>query len=171
MVRSGAVTGVSLPEPSAPFNSPFGSTLAPASFGAPPPTFGVANIASEPPLFQLPSHTTGVSFSGLNILQAAPACSVTGMVQSSIPAGGSPRVGFNMNPQYGGGVVQPGSLEGNPLADPFLLGMGQSGFFGGNHQALGGSTPQAGGVPFQPQLLSGSGMGDTVNQNNNPFLF
>lgn len=171
MVRSGAVTGVSLPETSAPFCAPFGSTLAP-SFGAPPPTFGAANLASEPPLFQLPSHTAGVSYSGLNILQAAPLCSATGMVQSSVSVGGGPQVGFNMNPQYGGGVVQSGSLEGNPLADPFLLGMGQSGFFGGNHQALGGSTPQAGGgVPLQPQLLSGSGKGDTANQNNNPFLF
>ncbi|TKS88821.1 Epsin-1 EPS-15-interacting protein 1 [Collichthys lucidus] len=171
VVRSGAVTGVSLSETSAPFCAPFGSTLAP-SFGAPPPTFGAANLASEPPLFQLPSHTTGVSFSGLNILQAAPLCPATGMVQSSVSVGGGPQVGFNMNSRYGGGVVQSGSLEGNPLADPFLLGMGQSGFFGGSHQALGGSTPQAaGGVPLQPKLLSGSGKGDAVNQNNNPFLF
>lgn len=74
-------------------------------------------------------------------------------------------------------MVQSGSLMGNPLADPFLLGtgMGQSSFFGGNHQGvahMGGSTQQAGGgVPFQPQLLSGEGSGETVNQNNNPFLF
>ncbi|XP_070778292.1 epsin-1-like [Enoplosus armatus] len=124
VVRSGAVAGVSLPETSAPYCSSFGSTLAPP-FGAPSPAFGAAYPLGETPLFQLPSHTMGVSYSGLNMRQAAqvaPPCS------------------------------------------------------GGNHQAgvayLGGSAPQAGdGVPFQPQWLTGSGLGETVNKNNNPFLF
>lgn len=180
VVRSGAVAGVSLPETSAPYCSPFGSALAP-SFGAPSPTFGAANPPGETPLFQLPSHTMGVSHSGLNMLQAAqvaPPCSGTGMVQSGY-VGGSPHMGFNMNPPCGGvGMVQSGSLVGNHLADPLSLGtgMGQSAFFGGNLQAgvahLGGSTPQAGGgAPFQPQLLSGSGLGESVNKTNNPFLF
>ncbi|XP_044027281.1 epsin-1-like [Siniperca chuatsi] len=180
VVRPGAVAGVSFPETSAPYCSPFGSTLAP-SFSAPSPIFGAANAVSETPLFQLPSHTMGVSHSGLNMLQAAqvaPPCSGTRMVQS-VSVGGSPQMGLNMNPPCGGvGMVQSGSLVGNPLADPLLFGtgMGQSSFFGGNRQAgvahLGGSTPQAGGgVPFQPQWLSGSGLGETVNKNNNPFLF
>lgn len=177
LVRSGAVAGVSLPETSAPHYSPFGPTLAP-SFGGPSPTFGAANPSSETPVFQLPSHNMGVSHSGLNMLQAAQVvypCSGTGMVQS-VSLGGCAQMGLNMNPSCEGvGMVQSGSFVGNPLADP-LLGMGQSSFFGGNHQAgvahLGGSTPQAGaGVPFQPQWLSGSGVGETVNKNNNPFLF
>lgn len=180
VVRSGAVAGVSLPETSAPYCSPFGSILAP-SFGGPSPTFGAANPSSETPVFQLPSHNMGVSHSGLNMLQAAqvvPQCSGAGMVQS-VSVGGFAQMGLNMNPSCGGvGTVQSGSFMGNPLADPVLLGtgMGQSSFFGGNHQAgvaqLGGSTPQAGGgVPFQPQWLSGNGLGETVNKTNNPFLF
>ncbi|XP_031732359.1 epsin-1 isoform X1 [Anarrhichthys ocellatus] len=177
VVRSGAVTGLSLPETSTPYCSPFGSTLAP-SFGAPSYTFGAAKPSSESPL---PSYSTRVSHSGLNMLQAAqvaPPCSGTGMVQS-VSMGGSPQMGLSMNPSFGGlGMVQSGSLVGIPLTDPLLMGtgMGQSSFFGGNCQTggahLGGSTPQAGGrVPFQPQLLSGNGSGDTVNKNNNPFLF
>ncbi|XP_051245650.1 epsin-1 isoform X4 [Dicentrarchus labrax] len=177
--RSGAVAGVSLPERSAPYCSPFGSTH-PPSFGAPPPTFGAANLSSEAPLFQLPPRTTGASHFGLNTLQAAqvaPPCSGTGMVQS-VSMGGSPQVGFNMNPPCGGvGMAQSGSLVGNPLADALLwgTGMGQPGVFGGIHQAgaahLGGSTPHAGaGVPFQPQSLSGSGLAETASKNN-PFLF
>lgn len=111
------------------------------------------------------------------VAQVAPPYSGTGMVQS-VSVGGSPQVGFNMNPPCGVGMVQSGSLMGNPLADPRALGagIGQSSLFGGNHQAggthLGGSTPQAGGgVPFQPQSLSGSVFEETVNKKNNPFLF
>ncbi|XP_073338934.1 uncharacterized protein [Pagrus major] len=178
VVRSGAVTGVSLPETPAPHCSPIGSTPAPF-FGATSPTFGAANLSSETPLFQLPSYTMGVSHSGLNSIhagQAAPPCSGTGMVQS-VSVGASPQMGFNMTPRSGGeGMVQSGSLEGNPLADHLLgTGMGQSSFLGGNQPAslahLGGSTPHNGGVPFRPQLLSGSMLGETVNKNNNPFLF
>ncbi|KAM6903783.1 uncharacterized protein PEZ65_018585 [Lycodopsis pacificus] len=110
--------------------------------------------------------------------QVAPPCSGTGMVQS-VSMGGSPQMRLSMNPSFGGlGMVQSGSLLGIPLTDPLLMGtgMGQSSFFGGNCQTggahLGGSTPQAGGrVPFQPELLSGNGSADTVNKNNNPFLF
>lgn len=88
-------------------------------------------------------------------------------------------MGLNMNPPFGGvGMVRSGPPVGNPLADPLSLGtgMGQSSFYGGNRQAgvahLGGSTPLGGGgVPFQPQFLSGSGSGETLNKNNNPFLF
>lgn len=140
-VRSGAPP----PETSAPYYSPFGSTL--------PPSFG----------------TVGVSQPGANMHQVAPPYSGTGMVPS-VSVGGSPQVGFNMTPPCGGvGMVRSGSLQGDPLADPFALGAGrgQSSFFGGNLQAgggrLGGSAPPAGGgVPVQPPSLSGS--------RNNPFL-
>ena len=98
------------------------------------------------------------------------------MVQSA-SVGGSPQMGFNITSySRGDGTVQSGNLEGNPWAD-HLLGtqMGQSSFFGGNQQAglayLGGSTPHNGGIPLQPQLLSGSRLGETVNKNNNPFMF
>ncbi|XP_054461494.1 epsin-1-like [Anoplopoma fimbria] len=165
-------SGPSLPETSTPYRRPFGSTLAP-SFGAPSPTFGAPSPSSATPLFQQPSQTTGVHHSGFNMLQTAEG---TGMVQS-VSMGGSPQMGLHMNPSFGG-MVQPGSLVGIPLTDPVLLGtgMGQSSVFGGNCQAgvahLGGSIPQAGGgVPFQPQLLSGNGSGDAVNKTNNPFLF
>ncbi|KAK5854746.1 hypothetical protein PBY51_004915 [Eleginops maclovinus] len=172
VVKSGA--GLSLPETSTPYCSPFGSSLA-QSLVAPTPNFGAANPARETPLFRPPSHTMGVSHPGLNMLQTAqvaPPFSGTGMVQST-SLGGSPHMGLNMNPLFGG-VVQSGSL-GNPLADPLLeTGMGQSSVFGGNFQTgnvkMGGST-QGGGGTFQPQLLSGSGSGETVHQNNNPFLF
>lgn len=175
VVRSGGVAGVSLPETSTPYCSPFGSTLAP-SFGASPSAFGAAHPPSETPLFQLPSHNAGVSHSGLNNMlqaaQVAPPGSGTGMVQS-VSVGGC----LQMNPSFGG-TVQSGSLVGNPLANPLLLGtgVGQSRFFGGNCPAgaahLGGSTPQAeGGVHFQPRLLSSNGLGEAANKNNNPFLF
>ncbi|KAK1880189.1 Epsin-1 [Dissostichus eleginoides] len=175
VVRSGAVAGLSLPETSTPYCSPFGPSFAP-SFVAPTPNFGAAYPARETPLFRPPSHTMGVSHPGLNMLQTAqvaPLCSGTGMVKSP-SVGGSPHMGLNMNPLFRG-VVQSGSL-GNPLADPLLLGtgMGQSSVFGGNRLTgnanMGGST-QGGGAPFQPQLLSGSGSGETVHKNNNPFLF
>ncbi|GLD59459.1 epsin-2-like protein [Lates japonicus] len=176
VVRSGAVAGVSLPETSALLGSPFGSTLTP-SHGA-PLIFGAANPSSETPVFQLPPHTMGVSYSGFSMLQAAQVAPETGIAQP-VSVGGSPQVGLNMNPPCGGtGMVQTGYPVGNPLADPLFLGTGtgQSSFFGGNLQAkvghLGGSTPQAeGGVPLQPQLLSSSGLGETVSKNNNPFLF
>lgn len=93
----------------------------------------------------------------------APLYSGTGIVQS-VSVGGV-------------GMVQSGSLVGNPFVDPLLFEqrMGQSSFSGGNCQAgvahLRGSTPQAGGgVPFQPEWLSSSGLGETV-KNNNPFMF
>ncbi|XP_042363098.1 LOW QUALITY PROTEIN: epsin-2-like [Plectropomus leopardus] len=159
-VSSGAVAGVAPPEASTPHYGPFGSTFTP-SFGAPSPNFGAI----------------GACHSGLNMLQAAqvaPPGSGNGMVES-ISVGGSPQIGFN--PPCGG-LVQSGSLVGNPLADPIFLGarVAQSSFFGGSHQAgaahLGGSTPQAGGgVPVQPQVLPGSVLGETVNKNTNPFLF
>ncbi|XP_036945260.1 epsin-2-like [Acanthopagrus latus] len=149
VVRSRAAAGVSFPETPAPQCSPFGSTLAP-SFGTTSLTFGAA--------------------------QAVPPCSGTGMVQSA-SVGGSPQMGFNITSySRGDGTVQSGNLEGNPWAD-HLLGtqMGQSSFFGGNQQAglayLGGSTPHNRGIPLQPQLLSGSRLGETVNKNNNPFMF
>lgn len=177
MVISGAVGGVSLPETSAQPGSPFGSIHAP-SYGAPYPTFGAANPSSETPLFQLSSLSMGGSHSGLNMLQAAqvaPLHSGTGMVQP-VSGGGSPQIGFNMNPTRVG-VGLSGFPAGNPLseigAEPLLSGAGmvQSSFFGGSHH-LGGSIPQAGGgVPLQPQLLSGSGFGETMNKNKNPFLF
>lgn len=164
VVGSGAVAGVT-------YCSPFGSTLA-SSFGV-----GAASLSSETPLFPPPSHSVIGSRSGLNRPQIAPPCSGNGMVQS-VSVGGGPQVGFNMNPPCGGvGMLQSGSLLGNPLADPLLVGtgMGQSRYFGGNQQAgvvhLGGFTPQAGGgVPFQSQMHSGSGLGETMNKNN-PFLF
>lgn len=177
MVISGGVAGVSLPEASAQPGSPFGSIPAP-SYGAPFPTFGAANPSSEIPLFPLPPLSMGGSHSGLNMLQAAqvaPPRSGTGMVQP-VSLGGSPQIGFNMNPTMVG-VGLSGFPAGNPLseigAEPFLSGTGmvQSSFFGGSHR-LGGSTPQAGGgAPLQPQLLPGSGFGETMNKNNNPFLF
>lgn len=175
VVRSGAVAGLSLPETSTPYCSPFGPSFAP-SFVAPTPNVGAAYPARETPLFRPPSHTMGVSHPGLNMLQTAqvaPLCSGTGMVKSP-SVRGSPHMGLNMNPLFRG-VVQSGSL-GNPLADPLLLGtgMGQSSVVGGNrltgHANMGGST-QGGGAPFQPRLLSGSGSGETVHKNNNPFLF
>ncbi|KAA8578444.1 hypothetical protein FQN60_002581 [Etheostoma spectabile] len=170
VVRSGTVAGGFLPETS--YSSPFGSTLAP-SFGAPSPTFGAANPSSETPLFQLPSHTMSS-----NMPQVAPPFTGTGMVQS-VSVGGSPQMGLNVNPPFGGvEMVHSGLPVGNPLADPLLLGtgMGQSSFYGGYRQAgvaqLGGSTPLGGGgVPFQPQFLSGRGSGENLNKNNNPFLF
>ncbi|KAK5883305.1 hypothetical protein CesoFtcFv8_019648 [Champsocephalus esox] len=174
VVRSGAVAGLSLPETSTPYCSPFGPSFAP-SFVAPTPNVGAAYPARETPLFRPPSHTMGVSHPGLNMLQTAqvaPLCSGTGMVKSP-SVRGSPHMGLNMNPLFRG-VVQSGSL-GNPLADPLLLGtgMGQSSVVGGNRLTgnanMGGST-QGGGAPFQPRLLSGSGSGETVH-NNNPFLF
>lgn len=149
VVRSGAAAAVSYPETPAPQCIPFGSTPAP-SFGTTSLTFGAA--------------------------QAAPPCSGTGMVQS-VSVGGSPQMGFNLTPHSRGeGTVQSGNLEGNPLADHFLgTQMGPSSFFGGNQQAglvhLGGPTPYNGGVPLRPQLLSGSRLGETVNKNNNPFMF
>lgn len=149
VVRSGAAAAVSYPETPAPQCIPFGSTPAP-SFGTTSLTFGAA--------------------------QAAPPCSGTGMVQS-VSVGGSPQMGFNLTPHSRGeGTVQSGNLEGNPLADHFLgTQMGPSSFFGGNQQAglahLGGPTPYNGGVPHRPQLLSGSRLGETVNKNNNPFMF
>ncbi|XP_034747640.1 epsin-1-like isoform X3 [Etheostoma cragini] len=159
VVKSGTVAGGFLPETS--YSSPFGSTLAP-SFGAPSPTFGAANPSSETPLFQLPSHTMS-SYMGR-----------TGMVQS-VSVGGSPQMGLNVNPPFGGvGLVHSGIPVGNPLADSLSLGtgMGQSSFYGGYRQAgeahLGGSTPPGGGG--SPQFLSGSGSGETLNKNN-PFLF
>lgn len=164
VVRTGPVAGVSLPETSTPYFSPSGSNL------APPSTFGAANPSGENPLFLLPSHTMGVCHSSLNMHQVTPPGLGTGMVQS-VSMGGSPQMGLNMNPPFGGvGMVQSGSL----VADPLFLGtgMGQSSFFGAGVAHLGGPTPPAGGgVPFQQQLLSGSGVGDTGNQNNNPFLF
>ncbi|KAM7373616.1 hypothetical protein PAMP_008456 [Pampus punctatissimus] len=167
MVRSGAVAGVSIPETSAQTGTPFG--FIPASpYGAPFPTVGTANPSSENPLFQLPPLSMGGSHSGLNMLhtaQVAPLHSETGMVQP-VSVGGSPQIGPNMS----------GFPAGNPLsemrADPLLLGTGmvQSSFFGGNHS--GGSTPRAGGgVPLQQQILSDSWFRDTMNKNNNPFLF
>ncbi|XP_022616704.1 epsin-2-like [Seriola dumerili] len=172
VVRSGAVAGVSLPETSPLPGSPCGFTLAP-SHGAPTPTFGAANPSGETPVFQLPPHTIGVSYSGFSMLQAAQVAPETGIVQH-VPVGGSPQMGLHMNPPCGGvGMVQTG-LVGNPLADPLLFGkgMGQSSYYGGRVGHLGGNTPQAeGGVPLQPQLLSSSGLGETVSKNNNPFLF
>lgn len=179
VVRSLAVAGVSWPEASALPGSPYGSTIAP-SYGAPSPTFGAANPSTETPLFQLPSHTMAGSESGFNMVHAAqmpPLCSGTGIIQP-ISFGGSPQMGLKMSPPCGR-MVQSGFPMGNPVPNPFLLGtgMGQSSFFGGNHQTgvaqMGGSTSQAGGggVPAQPQLVSGSGLGETVIKNNNPFLF
>ncbi|XP_071355804.1 epsin-1-like isoform X1 [Trachinotus anak] len=173
VVRSGAVAGVSLPETSPIPGSPFGSILAPPH-GAPTPTFGAANSSSETALFQLPSHTLGVSYSGFSLPQAAQVAPETGIVQP-LSVGGSPQMGLHMNPPCGGvGVVQAGYPVGNPLADSLLLGtgMGQSSFFAGRVGQVGGSTPRAeGGVPTQPQWLSSSGLDETVSKNNNPFLF
>ncbi|KAM7384784.1 hypothetical protein PAMA_011912 [Pampus argenteus] len=159
MVRSGAVAGVSIPETSSQTGTPFG--FIPASpYGAPFPNVGTASPSSENPLFQLPPLSMGGSHSGLNMLhvaQVAPLHPETGMIQP-----------------VSVGVGLSGFPAGNPSsemrADPLLLGTGmvQSSFFGGNHS--GGSTPQAGGdVPLQ--MLSGSGFRDTMNKNNNPFLF
>lgn len=176
MVGSVAVT--SLPETSAPYCSPHGSTLAP-NFGANLPTFTSSYPPSKSPLFQPTSQTMGMSQLGYSVLQANPMTPVypgTGMVPSS-SFGGSPPMGFNMTPDYGGvGMVQSGSLVGNPMAGPLFLGesTGQSSVFGGNWQEgvlqLGRSTPQAGGgVSLQEQLNLRSGSGETAN-NNNPFL-
>nr|XP_046273457.1 epsin-2-like isoform X1 [Scatophagus argus]XP_046273458.1 epsin-2-like isoform X1 [Scatophagus argus] len=166
VVRSGAVAGLSPPEP--PCCRPFGSTLG-TFFNAPPYTFGAVSLSSETPLFQLPSHTVVAPPPGSNMLhagQVAPVCSGTGMVPSI------------MKPLCGGlEMGQSGSVPGNPLIDPLLVGPGmvQSSFSGGNRQAgpshLGGSTSQdGGGILFQPLLSSGSELGKTLNKNN-PFLF
>ncbi|XP_039977293.1 epsin-1 isoform X1 [Xiphias gladius] len=171
VVSSGAVGGVSLPETSGLPGSPFGYTLAPPH-GAPFPTSGAANPSRQTPLFQLPSHTMEVSYSGFSMLQAAQVAPEIGIVQPD-SVGWSPQT-----PCEGVGMVQTGNPVGNLLAEPLLWGrgMGQSSFFGGNLQArvghLGGSSQQAGGgVPLQPQLLSSSGLGEPASKNNNPFLF
>uniref|UniRef100_A0A8D3ANP4 Epsin 1b n=1 Tax=Scophthalmus maximus TaxID=52904 RepID=A0A8D3ANP4_SCOMX len=148
-LRSGAVAGLSLPKTSALPACPFGSTRAP-SHDAPPPSFGAVNPSSGAPLSQLPSYMMGLSYSGFSLLQVAPE---TGE--------GSPQVGLHTKRPGGGeGLVPTGYPAGNPLAGPPLwgTGMGQSSFFGGNHQTsvahLGRSTPQgAGGIPVQPQMV------------------
>lgn len=152
--RSGAVAGGFPPQTSHLPGSPFGSTLAPPS-GAPTATFGAVNPSSGPPLFQLPSHNMGMYYSGCSMLHAAQ------VFPEAVPA--SPLMG-------GLGMVQTGA----PVVNPLLLGtgVGQPSLFGGG---VGGATAQVGGgVPLQPQLLSGSGFGEMVsnnNNNNNPFLF
>lgn len=162
VVGSGAVAEVT-------HCSPFGSTLA-SSLGV-----GAANLSSETTLFQLPSHTVIGSRSHLNMTEIAPLCSENVMVQS-VFVGGAPQVA--MNPPCGGvGMLQSGSVVGNPLADPLLVGtgMGQSSYFGGNQAGavhFGDFAPQTVvGVPFQPQMLSGGRLGETMNKNNNPFFF
>lgn len=112
----------------------------------------------------------------LQAAQMPPPCSAAGFIQP-VSFGGGPQMGLNMSPPCGR-VVQSGSPMENMVANSFLLGtgMGQSIFFGGNQQAgvaqMGGSISQAGGgVPMQPQLVSGSSIGGAANKNSNPFLF
>lgn len=123
--------------------SAYYSSLAPPS-AAISPAFGATNPTGETPLFLHPSYALGCAAS---MLQAVPEIR---MVQPPYA-------------QMGLGMAQSGS---NPLGTGHAL----SSFIGENNPAGAGifrsSSPQTTGGS-----LVGSGLGETINKNYNPFLF
>ncbi|KAF3834189.1 hypothetical protein F7725_025393, partial [Dissostichus mawsoni] len=108
VVRSGAVAGLSLPETSTPYCSPFGTSFAP-SFVAPTPNFGAAYPAhiglNMNPLFR------GVVQSGsLGNPLADPLLLGTGMGQSSVFGGNRLTGNANMGGSTQGGEPLPATV-------------------------------------------------------------
>ncbi|XP_067112186.1 epsin-1 [Osmerus mordax] len=114
----------------------------PSPFGSTPEFYGI----KPGPCFEPPNPMLRPTFSQL---MPHP----FGVPQPNLPM---PPMGPQMAPTYfGAGVVQPSQVGG----------VTQVGH-------LGASTPPVGGgVPLQPHLVFGSGLGQPTQNNSNPFLF